>query len=704
MYSRTLLILCALFLGTVCLAKDTEHIKLLKEKKKACEAIGAVLSGKPGSLDKLISTAEEGLRLTTAKEHAFRFFFNQAIGTGYYYKQNFAKTRKYFEAAYTEATQANLLESSLKPLGNLVAVYHYMGLQSKADEAAQKLKLLAESTDTLKNKGDVYYNLGLYNQQQKFYYSIALSNFLKSAALHKPIADTTRVIKRKLDYGVILMMVAEIYLYLKQPSKALEYLNEARPYLNLSIIYDISAYGKLVRTYSLLNDKKEALKYYGLLHRAAGTKPSRWSELVSSNIEMAALELKEGNHKAAKLYVDKAAKQLQLDNSELLASSVNIAYGDYYKKLDNYAEAVKYYKTAERSARIYNKEQYADLLRSLTAVLIKSGKGSDAAAYFSKYVMVSDSLSQGKISLNLAEMEARFQNDFKQKKIAELNRENELKEKELKQEATTRWLLTGGALLLLGALALIYLNFRNKQKANLLLDKKNKELDLLNEQLTNANEVKTKLFGIIAHDLRSPVSQLFTFLKLQQEQAGLMPEEEKKKHQQRLMQSSSHLLETMEDLLIWSKSQMDNFELNADEVNIQELFSETALLMQGQAEVKGLEICIGASGPGYIRTDQNLLTIVLRNLLQNAVNHAFAGGVIYLNAGLNDQRQPFLSILNHGEVIPSDKIEELLNNNHVKSKSSGYGLLIVKELLFKINAVLKITSNTEDTTMQVIFL
>lgn len=685
------------------MAKDTEHIKLLKEKKKACEAIGAVLSGKPESLDQLISTAEEGLRLTTAKEHAYRFFFNQAIGTGYYYKRNFAKTRLHFEAAYAEATQANLLESSLKPLGNLVAVYHYMGLQSKADEAAQKLKLLAESTDTLKNKGDVYYNLGLYNQQQKFYYSIALGNFLKSAALHKPIADTTKIIKRKLDYGVILMMVAEIYLYLKQPNKALEYLNEARPYLNLSIIYDISAYGKLVRTYSLLNDKKEALKYYGLLHKAAGTKPSRWSELVSSNIEMATLELKAGNYEAAKLYVDKAAKQLRLDNSELLASSVNIAYGDYYKQLDKYAEAVKYYKMAEHGARIYNKEQYADLLRSLTAVLIKSDKDADAAAYFGKYVMISDSLSQGKISLNLAEMEARFQNDFKQKKIAELNRENELKKLELRQEAVTRWLLIGGALLLLGALALIYLNFRNKQKANLLLDKKNKELDSLNEQLTGANEVKTKLFGIIAHDLRSPVSQLFTFLKLQQEQAGLMPEEEKKKHQQRLMQSSSHLLETMEDLLIWSKSQMDNFELNTDEVNIQELFEETTSLMLGQAEVKELEIRI-ASGPGHIRTDQNLLTIVLRNLLQNAINHAFNGGVIYLNAGLNEQKQSFLSILNHGEVIPRDKIEELLNNNHVKSKSSGYGLLIVKELLLKINAVLKITSNTEGTTIQVIFL
>jgi len=698
------LIFCSFFLCAICVAQDNDHLSLLKEKKKACEEISAALSGKPESLDLLIRTGEEGLSLTYPKEHGYKFFFNQAIGTGYYYKQNFVKTRAHFETAYNEAKQGGLIESSLRPLGNLIAIYHYMGLQTKADEAAQKLKQIAEATDTLKNKGDIYYNLGLYNQQQKFYYSIALSNFLKSAALHKPVADTTKVLKRKLDYGVILMMVSEIYLYLKQPNKALEYLNEARPYLNLSAIYDITAYGKLIRAYCLLNDKKEALKYYGLLQKTAGTKPSKWSELVSSNIEMAHLELKEGNDKEARTYIDKADKQARLDNNELLSSSVNNVYGDYYKHLGNYSEAVKYYKVAEHGASIYNKEQYVDLLKALTDVMIKSGDDAGAAAYFNKYVLVSDSLSQNKISLNLAEMEARFQNDFKKKRITELNRENENKKLELKQEAITRWLLIAGALLLLTALVLIYLNFRNKQRANVLLDKKNKELDSLNEQLTKANQTKAKLFGIISHDLRSPVSQLFTFLKLQQENARFMPEEDQSRHQQQLIRSSSYLLETMEDLLLWSKSQMDNFELNKDEVNIRALFRETNSIMQGQAEVKGLNIQVGEISPDSIQTDQNLLMIVFRNLLQNAINHAFVDGVIYLSAGINDQKQSFLSILNQGEVIPRDKIDDLLNNTHVKSKSSGYGLLIVKELLFKINAVLKITSNGEGTTMQVIFL
>ena len=179
-----------------------------------------------------------------------------------------------------------------------------MGLQDKADSAAQQLKQIAETVDTLKNKSDIYYNLGLYNQQQKFYYSIALNNFLKSAELYKPIADTAKTIKLRTDYGTRLMMVAEIYLYLKQPTKALQYLEEIKPFLNLSKVVDITAYGKFIRSYVQMNNKTESLKYYNLLYQTAETSPGKWSELVSSNLEMDSLALKEKDYSLAKTYID----------------------------------------------------------------------------------------------------------------------------------------------------------------------------------------------------------------------------------------------------------------------------------------------------------------------------------------------------------------------------------------------------------------
>ncbi|SDD19099.1 Signal transduction histidine kinase [Mucilaginibacter pineti] len=699
---KNLISLCLMLIAGLCYGQQNDRYKVLNQKKKVCEAIIANFTGKSESFDELIKTGNDALKLTQPADHEYKLFFNQSIGVGYYYKQNFPEAKNHFETAYDEAVKAELIERSLKPLGNLVSIYHYMGMQQKADEAAQKLKQIAESTDTLKNKSDVYYNLGLYNQQQKFYYSIALSDFLKSVELHKKLADTTKSLKLKLDYAAKLMMVAEIYLYLKQPNKALQYLDDARPNLNHSIIFDVTAYGKFVRSYAMLNDQHNALKYYNLLHKTVDGTPGNWSQLISTSIEMANLALKAKDYKLAKSYIDKADKQAKIDNKEIMTSAVNMAYGDYYRAINDYATAGKYYKMGEHGAQVYNAEQYAEVLKSLTAVEIRTGNTALATQYFNKYIIVSDSLNQQKISLNLAETEAMFQNEVKQQKIGLLNKENDDKNIQLKQERTMRWLLVGGAAMLLIALFSIYLNFRNKQKANLLLDKKNQELDIINEQLTGANQTKAKLFGIISHDLRSPVSQLFTFLKLQQ-QPQLITDEQKAGHHQQLIQSSTDLLETMEDLLLWSKSQMENFALDIERIDINGLFNEASLMVKSQATTKQLEIKPGDVNLQALMSDQNLLIIILRNLLQNAINSAYANTAIYLNAGTDAKGKSFISVVNQADVIPAEKIDELLNTVHIKSKSSGYGLLIVKELLQKLNATLHISSDVGGTAMLVIF-
>ncbi len=530
---RTIIFFCFLFFSFFCAAQSKDHYVLLDKKKAACESILAAFSGKPETFDQLINEGTEGLAITNAGDHEYKFSFHQAIGTGYYYKQDFKSAKDNFEQAYTEATKANLVEKSTKPLGNLISVYHYMGLQAKADEAVKKLEQIAANVDTLKNKSDIYYNLGLYYQQQKFYYNIALSNFLKSAELHKPIADTTKILKRKLDYGAKLMMVAEIYLYLKQPNKALQYLEEVKPNLNLSMIIDITAYGKFLRSYVLLNNQTEALKYYNLLQQTATKTPGKWSEMVSSNLEMATLSLKTKDYQTAKSHIDKADKQSKLDNKEILTSAVNLSYGDYYKSLNDYTQAAKYYKIAEHGSAIYSKEQYADLLKSLTAVEILSGS-PDAGIYFNKYVTISDSLTQRKIVLNLAEMEAQYQNKNKQEKIDVLFAESIINNLEIKNANRQRIFFIIAFILLLGIITSMIMMYRNKQKSGRLLQKKNEEMNVLNENLEKANITKAKLFSIISHDLRNPISQVYQFLDLQKTNPDIFNEDEKRKYNEQI--------------------------------------------------------------------------------------------------------------------------------------------------------------------------
>ncbi len=685
------LLLC---ISSLCFSQSKE--KLLIEKKQACESILAAFTGNPESLEQLITNGKAGLAIANKNDHAYKFVFYQAIGSGYYYKQDFKSASENFEAAYTEAATGKMIEKSVKPLGNLVSIYHYMGLQDKADSAAQQLKQIAETVDTLKNKSDIYYNLGLYNQQQKFYYSIALDNFLKSAALYKPIADTATAIKMKTDYGTRLMMVAEIYLYLKQPAKALQYLEEVNPYLSLSKIVDITAYGKFTRSYVQLNNKAEALKYYNLLQQTAATSPGKWSELVSSNLEMASLSLKEKDYPTAKSYIDKADKQSKLDNKEILTSAVNLSYGDYYKATQDYQQALRYYKIAEPGSAIYNKEQYADLLKSLSAVEILAGNKNDAAVTFDKYVAVSDSLTKRKIELNLAEMEALFQNKNKQQQI-------EVKDNELLFAKKQRlWLIAGLLLAGIAAILLILL-YRNKKQSANVISEKNKILSKLNNELEEANQTKAKLFSIISHDLRSPISQVYQFLKLQQLNPDALNTEQKNELSNKIQTATGSLLETMEDLLLWSKTQMNEFKTNMQNTALLPIVNACKNLLQLNADAKNINYSIVIEENVMVNTDPYYLQTIIRNLLQNAVKASPQNGEIKL--GIEQKPEGLiLYIQNQGDVFSQQQYKQILSSEEYAKSLNGLGLRLADELSRKIGATINFNTPVAATTRVEIML
>jgi len=581
-----------------------------------------------------------------------------------------------------------MVQLSLKPLGNLTAIYYYLGLSGKADTAAATLKQIVEHTDTLQNKYDSYYYLGVYNQQQKYYYGIALDNFIKSAELHKKVADTTSVMKVKLDYATKQMMIAEIYIFLKHPQKALEYLGYAGPYLHKSVIVDVGAYGKYIRAYALKGDRKNAQKYYDLLHEVTKGSSGRWSELVSSNLEIAGLELKAGQLKTAKTYIDRAYEQAKLDNTPILLSPVHFSYGDYYRESGDLTKALHHYQMAEEGSKAFNKEQYADLLKHKTDLSIRLGRVDDAKRYFDNYTLVSDSLNREKVSLNLAEMEARFQNRLKQNEISILNIENESKQQQLKEERKARGYLIGAAILALLVAAMVYRNFVIKKKANTLLDEKNRLLDILNLKLTQANEAKTRLFSIISHDLRGPIARLFSFLKLQQAPSDRLTPEKRQAYQETLVNSSSLLLRSLEDLLLWSKSQMDAFEMEEEELDLKEILEGQSLMLKDALEKKELTLVYDQLEWSLLNSDLNMVQTIVRNSLENALRNATPGTTIRVSTG-HEANQRYLSFYNEAENLEGKDFSSL-SHSGPSSKSSGYGLVIIRELAEKIGAALEI--------------
>jgi len=668
------------------MAQQSSNSVLLKQKYEFCQSTLSNLSGKPETMGLLIKEARAGLALSTEKDHKEKLLFHQALGMTYYFQQLFDSAKVHFEAAYQQSLNDDLRDKGLVPLGNLISIYYYLGSKQEADSAAQKLKLALRTVTDKKTISDANYALGVYNQQQKLFYNIALEHFLKSAEMHRELMDTAKSEKLRNDYGVKLAMVAEIYLQLQQPEKAIQYLNEASGYRGNSAIISISAYGKYIRAYNMLNDKPNALKYYNLLHNTAAKTNGKWSELVSSNLQMFEMALREKNFTEAKKYLDKADQQAKKDGNTIVSSAVNLQLGEYYKATEDNAQALKYFQLAEAPSSAVSKEQYLELLKSIVAVEMNLGNTRQAQIYYQKLLSLSDSLINNKITSNIAEQEAVYQNKEKQRQIDVQNAQIAYSKKE------KFWLFFGIIMLALATMMLVR-NYRNKKRTADILDKNNKHLEQLNMQLEEANRTKAKLFGIISHDLRSPIYQVAQFLKIQDVEPDYYTKEQKKKLSDKIQAATNSLMQTLEDLLMWSKTQMKELNATSQKVNINKLVSESLKLMQLIIDEKQLRIANELRQEISIASDPYFLQTIIRNLLQNALRESLSGGLVLIGG---DDKMIFIQ--NGGGYFSQAEFEKIIYAKDKDISLSGLGLKTVDELSKKINAKIEFAPTKDQTT------
>src|SRR5450432_2302323 len=163
--------------------------------------------------------------------------------------------------------------------------------------------------------------------------------------------------------------------------------------------------------------------------------------------------------------------------------------------------------------------------------------------------------------------------------------------------------------------------YRSKENLNQVLNEKNERLDQMNHKLAEANETKAKLFGIIGHDLRSPVGKIVQLLQLQKDSPEKLSEKSEKQYSERLKKASENLLETMEDLLIWSKSQMQSFSPHFLPVKIKNLIDREISMLKDQYENENFIIDNHVPEDFIQLSDENFLSVIFRNLLQNAIRY-----------------------------------------------------------------------------------
>ncbi len=275
-----------------------------------------------------------------------------------------------------------------------------------------------------------------------------------------------------------------------------------------------------------------------------------------------------------------------------------------------------------------------------------------------------------------------LQNLEDQRTIELRDKQLELNRLTLESKERQKWLYIIGILGLLLIAGLVFRQSQSRKKINTKLKK-------LNEDLDRANKTKARFFSILNHDLRTPVSNLIHFLHLQTDNPELLTEDSRHRMQAKTTSAVENLLGSMEDMLLWSKGQMENFSPELKKVPAAAIFND---LQKHFSSTENVRIDFETGENPILLTDENYLKTILRNIIGNAV--AALGKTenarVTVQAGGGDH--PFISVSDNGPGAAQEQFRALYDDKEVIGIGSGLGLHLVRDLAKVIGCAVSVES------------
>ncbi len=225
------------------------------------------------------------------------------------------------------------------------------------------------------------------------------------------------------------------------------------------------------------------------------------------------------------------------------------------------------------------------------------------------------------------------------------------------------------------------LQFEITKRKNYLNQLSAKSLEL--EQL---NKLKDKLLSIISHDFRGPLNSLrgtlTLFLKgaLSNEELGFLTES--------LVEKLDNTYNLLENLLNWAKSQMQGMKVYIKEIDLNVIASDCFDLLSPIAEKKLVKMENKIVDPIIALADNEMVKLILRNLMSNAIKFTTAGNKIVIDASIGEDFIT-VSVKDNGMGISNEnqdklfKIENFSTSGTSNETGMGLGLSLCKDFIEK---------------------
>lgn len=275
-------------------------------------------------------------------------------------------------------------------------------------------------------------------------------------------------------------------------------------------------------------------------------------------------------------------------------------------------------------------------------------------------------------------------------------KENEIRLLENKREIELLYLLIAFLVILVLVCFLILL-----QRSKLKIQEQKTELIQL-------NTTKDKLFGLLSHDLQSPIANLQTFLNLIQ--WGALNQKEFAESITLFNTQLGSVRAMLDNLLQWAISQLGGIKPSFSSLSIAPVLHNQIELLLPNLHAKNIHLVHTIDPALTIFADVNHFTIIVRNILQNAVKFTQSGGQIQIQTYL-EKESVVIQFKDSGIGIPTNQIDTLFQINKEPSrlgtaqeKGTGLGLVLVKQLVDSNHATIQVSSKpNQGTTFRIVF-
>ena len=433
-------------------------------------------------------------------------------------------------------------------------------------------------------------------------------------------------------------------------------------------------------------------------------------------------------------YLKKALSILQDHPNVRDLSSIMMNIGEIYQVFNDYELAETYFTKALAAAQQSKAvERMVESYQNLASLYAEKEQYQLAYKYQSLYTAYKDTLTLLDHRANQAEVNKKMELErrervmnqlIKEKEFELLNREYKISKLEISRKNQVIYII-GSLSLLLSMLAFILYQrnvLKRRKNQQLVLQNRhtaahNKELQKLNsrlqqseQQLKELIDTKDKFFSIISHDLRGPLQTLSGFILIMKRDIGLFTQEELGRFSLRMERSLQGVAALLDNLFQWASTQTGLIEFSPTEFKFLKLVKENVFLLHDTAELKEIRLKYDIAPDLSIHADIQMMRLLLRNLISNAIKFTPKGGEVMVTA-YHEKAWTVIQVKDNGIGMTEEERLKLLNEKigytrrgTENEKGSGLGLLLCKEFVEMHKGRIEVCSAPGEGTTFTIYL